>query len=50
MPHVRGRGGSGLHLLEPGPCKAILDNIVFLGLPQSIALAGQKRTQPRHGA
>ena len=38
------------NLLEPGPCKAILDNIVFLGLPQSIALAGQKRTQPRHGA
>ena len=37
-------------MLEPGPCKAILDNIVFLGLPQSIALAGQKRTQPRHGA
>ena len=45
-----GEAALAYNLLEPGPCKAILDNIVFLGLPQSIALAGQKRTQPRHGA
>lgn len=37
------------NLLDTGPCKAILDNIVFLGLPQSIALAGEKRPRPRHG-
>ena len=45
-----GEAALAYNLLEPGPCKAILDNIVFLGLPQSIALAGQKRMQPRHGA
>ena len=45
-----GEAALAYNLLEPGPCKAILDNIVFLGLPQSIALAGQKRAQPRHGA
>ena len=38
------------NLLDAGPCRAILDNIVFLGLPQSIALAGEKRRKPRHGA
>lgn len=38
------------NLLDAGPCKAILDNIVFLGLAQSIAHAGEKRAKPRHGA
>ena len=37
------------NLLDAGPCKAILDNIIFLGLSQSIALAGEKRAKPRHG-
>lgn len=42
-----GEAALAYNLLEPGALpKAILDNIVFLGLPQSIALAGQKRTQP----
>lgn len=30
--------------------KPILDNIVYLGLPRSIALAGQKRPAPGHAA
>ena len=37
------------NLLDTGPCRSILDNIVFLGLPQSIALAGEKRAGPRRG-
>lgn len=37
------------NLLETGRVKALLDNIVFLGLPHSIALAGQPRRAPGHG-
>lgn len=35
------------NLLDTGPCRAIVDNIIFLGLPQSIALAGEKRPKSR---
>lgn len=44
-----GEAALAYNLLDAGPCRAILDNIVFLGLPHSIALAGQKR-RPRRGA
>ncbi len=44
-----GEAALAYNLLDTGPAKAILDNIIFLGLPHSIALAGQKRTsRPAH--
>lgn len=45
-----GEAALAYNLLDVGPCKPILDNIVFLGLPQSIARAGEKTRRPRPGA
>lgn len=38
------------NLLDTGSCRPLLDNIVFLGLPQSISLAGQGQDARRNGA
>ncbi len=38
-----GEAALAYNLIQPGPAKPLLDNIIFLGLPHSIALAGQKR-------
>lgn len=43
-----GEAALAYNLLQTGPCREILDNIVFLGLPQSIAHAGEVRRAPRH--
>ncbi len=45
-----GEAALAYNLLDTGPCRALLDNIVFLGLPQSISLAGQERSTRRNGA
>lgn len=38
-----GEAALAYNLLPAGPTKPLLDNIIFLGLPHSITLAGQKR-------
>ncbi len=45
-----GEAALAYNLLSAGPRGPILDNIIFLGLPQSIARAGEKTRRPRHGA
>ena len=45
-----GEAALAYNLLSAGPCGPILDNIIFRGLPQSIARAGEKTRRPRHGA
>ncbi len=43
-----GEAALAYNLLDPGPCRALLDNIIFLGIPQSISLAGQDRSRKKN--